>query len=189
MTSSPELVSRLDHSDLILAIIDVQQKLLPALPPAVQADLEKNLKTVAELARQLDLPVLLTEQYPRGLGPTAPWLAERLETRPIEKTCFSAFGAPGFRDALAASGRRHVVVCGLEAHICVQQTTLDLLSAGYHVSTLVDAVASRQKLHWRQACERMKDASATLTNVESLAFSCLGEAGGPAFKAISKAIR
>jgi len=174
----------------VIVVIDVQERLEPVMPREVRRQLKKSLSVLAETSRQLGIPVLITEQYPKGLGPTLPSLREQFAVAPVfEKSSFSALGSGAFSEALAESGRRQVILAGMEAHICVLQTALELLSEGYEVQVLVDAVASRRRLHWQNGLERMRAAGVQLSNTESFAFECLGSAGTTAFKAIARAIR
>lgn len=179
-------------SSSVLVIVDVQERLVPALPPEAMAEVSRSINVLLEAARQLSVPVLATEQYPRGLGPTIGPLRERLEglgVRPIEKPTFSAMGEPAFVEAISGLGRRHAVVVGVEAHICVALTARDLVAAGYEVLVPFDGVASRRDDHRRAGlglCERW---GALVTTSETMAFDWLGRAGTDAFRAVSKAVR
>lgn len=177
-----------------ILVVDVQERLLGAMPEAVLPALEKNLRTLAVLARELELPVVVSEQYPKGLGPTWPPLLEALEGHEslevYEKLSFSVVGNGSIREALERlAPRTTLLVVGLEAHICVLQSCLDLIERGFRVHLAVDATASRRKLHWAQACRTLEKAGVTITNVETFAFRLLSGADAPAFKAISRAIR
>jgi nicotinamidase-related amidase len=134
-------------------------------------------------ARILSLPTLVSEQYPRGLGHTAPELG--LEDEPlIEKSVFSAVRAEGFDLA----GREQVIVCGIEAHVCVSQTVHDLLASGAEVHVPADAVGSRHEVDCERSLERMQRAGAVVTTVEASLFDLLERAGTPEFKAVQKLI-
>ena len=134
-------------------------------------------------ARILSVPTLVSEQYPRGLGHTAPELG--LEHEPlIEKSVFSAVRAEGFDLA----GREQVIVCGIEAHVCVSQTVHDLLARGAEVHVPADAVGSRHELDCERSLERMQRAGAVVTTVEASLFDLLERAGTPEFKAVQKLI-
>ena len=138
---------------------------------------------LVEGARILGVPVLATEQYPKGLGPTAPEVGLG-EQQPIEKTVFSAARAEGFD----LQGRRQAIVCGIEAHVCVSQTVLDLLDSGLEVHVPADAVGSRHRSDYEVGLRRMDDAGAQLGSVESVLFELLERAGTPEFKAVQKLI-
>jgi nicotinamidase-related amidase len=137
-----------------------------------------------EAARILDIPRLVSEQYPKGLGPSAPELGLDGETV-IEKTVFSAVRADGF----GLNGRDQVVVCGIETHVCVSQTAHDLLQRGIEVHVPADAVGSRHELDYRWGLERLDRAGAVVTTVESVLFELLGRAGTPEFKQVQALIK
>jgi nicotinamidase-related amidase len=137
----------------------------------------------------LSVPVLATEQYPKGLGQTAAAIAERLP-RPIpEKTAFSCFGAGEFGKQIATIGRSTALVVGIETHVCVMQTSLDLLDRGFRVAIPIDAVAARGMIDHDAALHRLEKAGALLTTSETVAFEWLGNANSPAFKAASALIQ
>ncbi len=134
-------------------------------------------------ARILAVPALVSEQYPKGLGHSAPELGLQDEPR-IEKTVFSAARADGFD----LHGREQAVVCGIEAHVCVSQTVLDLLDRGVEVHVPADAVGSRHEIDYQRGLERLERAGAVVSTVETALFELLGEAGTPEFKAVQKLI-
>jgi nicotinamidase-related amidase len=136
-----------------------------------------------DAARIMDLHVIVSEQYPKGLGRTVDELGE-LPVEPIEKTVFSAARAPGFDLA----GCDQVLVCGIEAHVCVSQSVHDLLNRGIEVHVAADAVGSRHEFDYRQGLERMQRAGAVVTTVEAALFELLERAGTPEFKAVQKLI-
>ena len=172
-----------------LVVIDIQQKLAPAMDPAAGARVLKAARTLLELARLRKWRVVATEQYPQGLGPTLPELVAELGGEaPLAKTCFSACGAEGFRDRLGADTRSAVVI-GMEAHVCVLETALDLMAAGVRVFVPWDAVASRREEDRTTALEQLRAAGAVVTSSETLAFQALGKADTPEFKAISARVR
>ena len=174
----------LDRERAALVVVDVQE----AFRPAVQ-DFDRVARNAAVLvqgARALGVPVIATEQYPRGLGATVPELAEHLNgVEPIEKTVFSAAGAEGFDLA----GREQVLVCGIESHVCVSQTAHDLLDRGLEVHVARDAVSSRTEENLELGLQKMEGAGAVLTSVEAALFELLGEAGSDEFKTVQKLIR
>jgi nicotinamidase-related amidase len=138
---------------------------------------------LVEAARILDLPAIVSEQYPKGLGHTAPEVG--LDGEPlIEKTVFSAARAEGFD----LCGREQAVVCGIETHVCVSQTVHDLLARGVDVHVPADAVGSRHTLDYERALERLERAGAVVTTVEAALFELLERAGTPEFKAVQKLI-
>ncbi|HFB98616.1 MAG TPA: hydrolase [Bryobacterales bacterium] len=177
--------------DSILLIVDIQQKLAAAMPEESRLEVFRNAAILAEAARLLAIPRLVTEQYPKGLGPTDPALAPQLAAgvERFEKTVFSCCGAAGFTDRLKALNRRQVVICGMEAHVCVLQTALELAEAGYEVFVAEDAVCSRREANRRNAMERLRQAGVTVTNTESVVFEWLRDSRHEQFKAISRLVR
>jgi nicotinamidase-related amidase len=180
---SPEMMSR---GDTALLVIDVQEKLLPAIADA--ARVVWNVRRLIDAAKVLGLPISGTEQYPKGLGPTTPELAERLGPLPSKLT-FSAAGCPEVFQQLRNRGIFKILVCGIEAHVCVAQTAFDLLADGWRVFVAVDAVGSRFDIDYRTALARMDSAGATLTTVEAAIFEWCEAAGTPEFKEISRLAR
>jgi nicotinamidase-related amidase len=171
-----------------LVLIDVQGKLATLMHQREQ--LYRNLQILIQGVRILELPVLWLEQYPQGLGPTIPEVTKLLPDRqPIPKLCFSGCGQPEFGDALRATGRRQLLVAGIEAHICVYQTTRDLLAQGYHVEVVADAVSSRTPENRQVGLDRMAREGAGLTCVEMSLFELLREAFGPQFKEIARLVK
>lgn len=172
-----------------LIVVDIQQKLAPAMDAAAGARVLKAARTLLELARLQRWRVVATEQYPQGLGPTIPELASELGgATPLAKTCFSACGAEGFRDRLGLETTSAVVI-GMEAHVCVLETALDLMASGVRVFVPWDGVASRREEDRTTALEQLRAAGAVVTSSETLAFQALGKAGTPEFKAISARVR
>lgn len=173
----------------ILLVIDVQGKLAEQMHG--KEKLFANLKRLVEGTKALGIPILWNEQYPKGLGPTIPILADMLKetTKPIEKNTFSAVGAAPFREALSGCGRRQVLVCGIETHVCVYQTVVDLLPLGYEVQVVTDAVSSRTKENKDIGLMRMRDAGALWTSTEMALFELVRIAEGPAFKTILSIIK
>ena len=167
-------------------MIDVQERLLPAIDQWQRV--VWNCGRLLDGARILGLPVVATEQYPKGLGPTAPELAERLGKIP-EKTTFSCRECAAAFQPLLRDGRNKLLVCGIETHVCVQQTVYDLLAAGWQVYVAVDAVGSRTELDYLTALQRMKSAGAVLTTTEAALFEWCERAGTPEFKQISQLVR
>ena len=180
---SPELMSR---HDTALLVVDVQEKLLPLIPG--QAPMVWNVRRLIDGAKLLGLPVLATEQYPKGLGHTPPELAQRLGTIP-EKLTFSCGECGELFEGLPERGVHRVLVCGIETHVCVQQTVFDLLAAGLRVYVAADAVAARGQIDHDTALRRMDSAGATLTTTEAALFEWCATAAAPEFKEISKLVQ
>lgn len=179
-------VPRLNAADSVLVVVDVQDKLLAAVPTATS--LVASVGFLLDVANLLEIPARNAEHYPKGLGPTHAEIARRLPPDPPAKTAFSLCGAAGFQDALDALGRRTAVVVGMEAHVCAAMTALDLLAADYTVFVPVDAVASRFAVDAETALRRLDKAGAILTTAEAVAFEWMRDATHPHFKAISKLV-
>jgi nicotinamidase-related amidase len=178
----------LQKGSTALLVVDIQEKLVPSLPK--YPEVEPQIRRLIQALRALKLPILLTEQYPKGLGQTLASIKEVLpECRPIEKVTFSCCGQPEVLAALSATGAQAVVVAGVEAHVCVQQTTLDLIAAGYRVHIPADAICSRRKMDWQMAVERMRDAGAVITTSQSVIFELLERAGTPEFREVLPLLR
>ena len=178
-------------SDAVLVLIDVQERLAAAMPEAALGAMTAAAGNLLEGAGQLDVPVIATEQYPAGLGATLPALRERLPAghRLLDKTCFSCRGAEGFDPALAALQRRQVVLAGMETHICVLQTALQLQAGGYGVFVVEDAVCARSADRSRNGLQRMRQAGVVICHSESVLFEWLGDARHEKFKALSALLK
>jgi nicotinamidase-related amidase len=175
---------RADNSALL--VIDIQDKLLAKMPAA--ADLVRNAAFLLDAAKLLDVPVRATEQYPKGLGPTTAEIARRLPGPAAAKTAFSCCGAGTFLEELEMLQRPNVVVAGMETHVCVLQTVLDLLDAGLHVFLPVDAVAARFAADHDAAVRRLEAAGAVPVSAETVAFEWTRDATHPRFKEVSRLV-
>jgi nicotinamidase-related amidase len=173
-----------------LVIVDVQERLFGAMDAERRDEMLRNVKTLVTVALRLDLPVLLTEQYPKGLGRTLPELRTVLDDVPaIEKTAFSCCGAEGFTERLDAIGSDRVILCGLEAHVCVLLTALDLLSRGRHTTIVADATCSRARSNLELGLEQARQAGVIVTSTETIVFQLLERADTDAFRELSKLLR
>lgn len=180
---------QIDRHQAALLVIDVQQKLVPAFPEAVCSRTLQSIDILVQGAQELKLPTIVTEQYPKGLGHTVPELAEASSDPVIEKVSFGCCGEPTFMERLHQLGRGEVIVTGVEAHVCVYQTVLGLLDAGYRVHLVRDAICSRHKEDYQNALELARSAGAVVTTAETVLFQLVQAASAPEFKAISKLIR
>ncbi len=172
-----------------LVIVDMQEKLASVMPADALKNALKNCSILAQAASLLNVPVVVTEQYPQGLGATLPEIKQHLpHIKVIAKTTFSASGEPKFNQQLQRENSQ-VILAGMEAHICVLQTALDLLEANKQVFVVEDAILSRNPANKANAIARLRDAGCIITNTESVVFEWLGNASHPAFKTISALIR
>lgn len=182
---------RLDRQNAILAIIDVQERLMPVIHE--RFEVERNIERLVRGAHLLGVPAVVTEQYVKGLGATVQPLRDVLEStsgyRPIEKNCFSAQGCEAFVTKLGVLERRQVILAGVEAHVCVFQTALDLLSAGFGVWVVADAVSSRTAQNKTIALQRLVAEGAKLASTEMVLFELLVVSGTDEFREISKIVR
>jgi nicotinamidase-related amidase len=180
---SPELMSA---SDTGLLVVDVQQKLIGLIDG--HARIVWNIRRLIDGAKLFNLPTLATEQYPQGLGPTTPELLP-LVKRVFEKTVFSCGGSAAFCQELESLGPRKWLLCGIETHVCVQQTVLDLLAEGFNIYVAADAVGSRYSIDYEIALRRMESSGATLTTVEAALFEWCQDSKSAQFKQVSQLVR
>jgi nicotinamidase-related amidase len=171
-----------------LLVIDIQERLAPTM--AECDSVISNTGILLKAAERLQVPVLTSEQYPRGLGHTVPELEGLVaNNRVLEKTHFSCLGDSGFGDAFDSVGRTQAIVAGIEAHVCVLQTVSDLVERGNHVFVVADATSSRKPDNHRAALARMNAMGAQIVSTEMVVFEWLGRAGTPEFKDVSLLIR
>jgi nicotinamidase-related amidase len=173
-------------ADTGLLVIDVQEKLMAKIPNAEQVT--RNIAFLIDSAHLLNLTVQATEQYPKGLGPTLPELAQRLPAR-ADKVVFSCCAVPSIVEGFQKAACPKIVLSGIETHVCVQQTALDLLAMNFRVYIPVDAVASRYAIDHDYALRRLEQAGAILTTSETAVFEWVGGAGAAQFKQISALVQ
>ena len=185
-----DLSNLLDERVTGLLVVDIQEKLFPFIFDK-ETILKRSLQMI-EIAGHLGLPILVTEQYVKGLGPTVPEIRALLDAfnayHPIEKRAFSCFGEPAFEKALWAENIRNLALVGIEAHVCVMQTTLDAIDAGLDVFLAAEATGSRNPDHKQEAISRVRDAGAVVGSAEMFAFEMLRTADHLAFKKVQKVI-
>jgi nicotinamidase-related amidase len=175
-----------------LLIINIQEKLARAMPEPERDVMISNVVRLSQAASLLEIPILLSEHYGKGLGNTLPEIAEHLpkHTKAKDKLTFSCCTAPGFEEELGQhEERKQIVIVGLEAHICVLQTAAGLSQWGYQVFVVEDAVASRHTQHCQNALQRMRHGGVQVSNSESVAFEWMGDASHPNFKPVSQLFR
>jgi nicotinamidase-related amidase len=178
----------------VLLIVDIQERLASAMPRAVMEQVDRYTNVLVELARRMAIPVVVTQQYPKGLGPTIPSVEEALaglDVHRFDKLEFSVAAAPAFaqvRQALAPRRTQWIVV-GMETHVCVYQTVRDLVGLGQQAFVPRDVVASRTQDNWRTGLALIERVGGVVTSVETVVFEALGQAGTEDFKALSKLLK
>ncbi len=178
----------LKAENCLLLIIDIQEKLVNACKDS--EIIGKKALALANAIRILSIPTLVTEQYPKGLGSTIDCVKESLgAVEYVEKTSFSALREEGFAEKLAGYGKKQIILCGIEAHICVYQTCLELMEKGYEVYVVKDASSSRKEYEYLTGLDLMQAAGAHLTCVEVVLFELLGGAKHPNFKEVQQLIK
>ena len=181
----------LDRARTALVVIDVQERLFPAMDADHREEVMRNIKVLTATARRLNLGTLVTEQYPKGLGHTLPEVKDALPpgVQPVEKVAFSCQGVEAFRSRLTATGARQLLLAGIEAHVCVLMSALDLLAEGYAVHVVADAVTSRTQANWRLAMAQLRQAGAVVTTTETVLFQLLRQADTDDFRELARLIR
>lgn len=175
-------------SDSVLLVIDMQERLVPAMQ--APASTLRNAAVLLEAAHACQVPAILTEQYPKGLGPTVPEIRNAARSSPvIEKLHFSCMEEAQFNDAFRQLGRRQAILAGMEAHICVMQTAASLIEAGIDVFVVSDATASRTTASESACITRLNASGAGIVTTEMVIFEWLGKAGTPAFKQLLPIIK
>lgn len=177
----------LNRDEVCVFVIDIQERLLPAMPE--KESVIKNTSILLQAAREMGIPVLVTEQYPKGLGSTVKEIQEFLgDAKVFSKNSFTAY-IDDVKSELEALNRKKLIVLGMETHVCVYQTSRDLLRAGYEVHIAKDGVASRTKENYLNGLDLMKEMGAVISNTETIVFDLLKVSGTPEFKTLSKLIK
>lgn len=178
----------LNRDDAVLVVVDIQERL--AVVMSERKRVIDNCIHLIEAAKLLKIPLMLNEQYPKGLGPTVPEIKESLQSyEPLEKVTFSCCRGDKFLGHLKDTGRKKVMLVGMETHVCVLQTCIDLIREDYIVHAVSDAICSRTADNFRTGIEFMRDAGAVITCTETVLFQLLEKAGSEEFKVISKRIK
>ena len=180
---------KLDAEKAVLVVIDVQERLVPAMPEDIYLRLRNTVAMLVEVAGLLGLPVVTTEQYPKGIGHTVPELAAACNETVIEKVSFGCCGEANFLEALKNTGRSQVLITGMEAHVCVYQTVLGLLEGGYYVHLIRDAICSRNKTDYLAGVANAGQAGAVVTTAETVMFQMLQESTHEQFRTVSKLVK
>ena len=178
----------LDKNNAVLLIIDIQERLAAAMKQ--KGPVVANTLHLVELAKMQNIPIVVTEQYPKGLGRTVPEITAALPAHIlVEKVAFNCCGEASFNEQMKRVGKKKVIIAGMETHICVLQTGLGLLAEGYDVHLAGDAVCSRTKANWKSGLTLLREAGVVVSNTETILFQLLGVAGTQEFKTISQRIK
>ena len=178
----------MNREDTLAVFIDFQEKLMPVMHH--KEDLQDKVCRLAKGLGVLGIPHIVTQQYTKGIGETIPEVAEAIgEFEPIDKTTFSCMEHVDFVNQLEIEARKNIIVCGIEAHICVQQTVEQLLLEGYNVYIPVDCISSRSQIDYLWASERMEKAGAIVTTYESILYELLKDSKAEGFREISKIVK
>ena len=178
----------LDIKNTSLAVVDVQGKLAQLMYD--KESLFRNIRILIEAAKILDIPILWCQQVPKALGPTLPEIAELLsDNESIDKASFSCCSCEQFNSRLEALNRRHVLLCGIETHVCIYQTAFDLLEKGWDVTVIADAVSSRTQANKQIALEKMRTNGVNVSCIEMALFELLKTAEHPKFRDIARLIK
>lgn len=182
------MANTLDIENSLLLIIDIQERLVKTLDKDVVV---KRTAVLTKAANILEIPTILTEQYPKGLGSTVEQVKQTLATDSliVEKTAFSALKEEGFLEKLKSYNKKQIVISGIETHVCVHQTVADLIEEGFEVYVVKDACASRNKYEFKQGIERMLENGAKITCLEIVLFEWLKDAKHPKFREIQDLIK
>ena len=180
---------KLDPDNAVLVVIDIQERLVPVMPQKIYHHVRNTVAMLMKSAQLLSIPIVTTEQYPRGIGHTVPELATLGTQKKVEKVSFGCCGEPNFLSAIMETGKRQVLITGMEAHVCVYQTVLGLLDENYHVHVVRDAVCSRNKTDYLVGLTNAAQAGAVVTSAETALFQLLKESTHTHFKAISGLVK
>ena len=188
MTNTKKLLCNVENSCLM--IVDIQKKLSAVMPEKVINRLKSNADVLLTAADRLNIPVIVTMQYPKGLGDVENFVKDKLneKSKCFEKTSFSCLGAEGLPEHLEKLNKKQIIMIGLESHICVLQSAIELTEKGYDVFVVSDAIASRKLTSYETSLTRLEQANIWLLNTESVLFEWLRNASHPEFKSLSKLI-
>lgn len=176
-----------NRKETALIVVDVQEKFRPVI-----FEFDRVVENSSKLIRAFHafkVPIIHTEQYSKGLGVTVPELAALLREKPVEKAEFSCFRNETFRKHVKGLGVKSLVICGIEAHVCVLQTALDAIREGYEVYIVKDAISSRKKSDWKTAMDRAAQSGAYSVSTEMIIFQLMEKAGDGEFKEIQKIVK
>jgi len=180
---------KLEAEKAVLVVIDIQERLVPAMPQGVYLRMRETVSLLLNAAELLGIPVVTTEQYPKGIGHTVPELAGQCQGTIVEKVRFGCCGEPNFLQAMKATGRTQAIITGMETHVCVYQTVLGLLEDGYNVHLVRDALTSRNKTDYLAGVDNAEQAGAVVTTAEMALFQMLQKSTHEQFRAVSKLVK
>ncbi len=182
---------KIDCGSSLFLLIDIQVQLFSVMDSEVQNMVEKNTNLLITSMKVLNIPIVVSEQYTKGLGVTLESIRRNLgdHYQPAEKVCFSCWDEQGIQERIVPFNAKTVIIAGIETHVCVLQTTFDLLSQGYNVHVVSDAVCSRHKSDFKMGLRLLGQAGAVVTTTETVIFQLLRTAGTPEFKSISPLVR
>lgn len=179
-----------DPACALLLLVDIQERLVSAVPPEIGPQVVRNAGILTAAAREFNFPVMVSEQYPRGLGPTVEPLRQALpDCEPIEKVEFNCCKVPGFVEKLAATGARDIILCGIEAHVCVLQTAFGLHELNYRVFVAADGAASLHKQDWKSGMTLMQQAGIVVATTQIYLFGMIRAAGSDRFKRLAALVK
>lgn len=182
--------TKMEREQVVLIVIDAQEVLMKKMDQEVKKKVIQNIQTLITFAKEMGIPILITEQYPKGLGNTVAEIKTEMRSiLPIEKVSFSCCGVVAFNNQLNHLGRRQILLTGIETHVCVLQTANDLIQEGYEVQVVADAVCSRKKFDWETGLRWMEKRGAMISTTEIIAFQLLKEAGTEEFRGLSKLLK
>jgi nicotinamidase-related amidase len=181
---------KIERGQAVLIVIDVQDVLMKKMDREVGKKVIQNIQTLLTFAKEMAIPILMTEQYPKGLGNTVAEIRTEMGSiLPIEKVSFSCLGVVAFNNQLNHLGRKQILLTGIETHVCVLQTASDLIQEGYEVHVVADAICSRKKFDWETGLRWMEKRGAMISTTEIIAFQLLKEAGTEEFRNLSKLLK
>jgi len=181
---------KMERKQAVLIVIDVQDVLMKKMDSEVGKKVIQNIQTLLTFAKKMAIPILITEQYPKGLGNTVAEIKMEMGSiLPIEKVSFSCCGVVTFKDKLNRLRRRQILLTGIETHVCILQTANDLIQEDYEVHVVADAVCSRKRLDWETGLRWMEKRGAMISTTEIIAFQLLKEAGTEEFRTLSKLLK
>jgi isochorismate hydrolase len=181
---------KIEREQSVLIVVDVQELLMEKMDQEVGKNVIQNIRTLLTFAKEMAIPILITEQYPKGLGKTVPKIRTELGSLPsMEKVSFSCCGVEAFNNRLNQLARKQVILTGIETHVCVLQTANELIQKGNEVHVVADAICSKRKLDWEIGLRWMEKKGAMISTTEIIAFQLLKEAGTEEFRGLSKLLK